>query len=291
MVTRFAGESYRVVPSGARPIRTDLRQASGKSRGNPLDRGVLCPATVARPKGPPMGIVRPVAEALQRALGEPPDRLGRDRGAIRRRREFSGSTSVQALVLTLLRRPRSRPEDYAAAMPGVEVTPRAVVKRFAPALVESPRAAPGRPLGEVVAAAPAAIPTLAKFAGVYPGDSITIPPPDAYAGQLPARGGSTGRSCPVPPGTWPPAAGPRWSPTSRPSRPPGRRRWCRAGRGGRSSRPSSSGSRTTRRPGRPRRSGRWPRCGPSRSRWWRGTGCRRRPPGPTRGGACSRRRG
>ena len=142
-----------------------------------------------------MGIVQSVAGALQRALGEPLDRLGRDCGAIRRRRKFSGSTLVQAPVLTLLRRPRARPEDYAAtaAMLGVEVTPRAVAKRFTPDLVEFLRATLDRLLAEVVAAAPAVTPALAKFAGVYLGDSTTIPLPGAYADRFPSRGGAAGQ--------------------------------------------------------------------------------------------------
>jgi hypothetical protein len=142
-----------------------------------------------------MGIVQAVAEALQRALGESLDRLGRDCGAIRRQRKFSGSRLVQALVLTLLRRPRARPEHYAAtaALPGVEVTPRAVAKRFTPALVELLRGALDLLLAEVVAAPPAVAPTLAKFAGVYLGDSTTIPLPEAYAGRFPACGGAAGR--------------------------------------------------------------------------------------------------
>lgn len=142
-----------------------------------------------------MGIVQSVAEALQRAIGEPLDRLGRDCGVIRRRRKFSGSTLIQALVLTLLRRPQARPEDYAAtaAMLGVEVTPRAVTKRFTPGLVEFLRATLDRLLVEVVAAAPTTTPTLAKFAGVYLGDSTTIPLPEAYAGLFPACGVAAGQ--------------------------------------------------------------------------------------------------
>jgi hypothetical protein len=142
-----------------------------------------------------MVIVQSVAEALQRAIGEPLDRLGRDCGVIRRHRKFSGSTLVQTLVLTLLRQPRANPEDYAdtAAMLGVEVTPRAITKRFTPALVELLRATLDRLLAEVVAAVPTTTPTLAKFAGVYLGDSTTIPLPEAYAGSFPACGGAAGQ--------------------------------------------------------------------------------------------------
>ena len=142
-----------------------------------------------------MGIVQPVADALQRALGEPLDRLGRDCGAIRRRRKFSGSSLVQALVLTLIHRPRARPEHYAetAALLGVEVTPRAVARRFTPALVGLLRAALDRLLGEAIAADPGLAPTLAGFAGVYLGDSTTVPLPEAYAGEFPACGGAAGQ--------------------------------------------------------------------------------------------------
>jgi hypothetical protein len=142
-----------------------------------------------------MAIVQAVAEALQRSLGEPLDQLGRDSGVIRRRRKFSGSTLVQALVLTLPRRPRARPEDYAAtaALLGVEVTPRAVAKRFTPSLVEMLRDVLGLLLARAVAAAPDAAGALAGFDGVYLGDGTTIPLPEEYAGEFPACGGAAGQ--------------------------------------------------------------------------------------------------
>lgn len=141
-----------------------------------------------------MSIVRAVADALQRALGEPLDQLARDCGVVRRRRKFSGATLARTLVLTLLRRPRARPEDYAdtASLLGVEVTPRAISKRFTPALVEFLRAALDRLLAEVIAADPVLTPTLARFNGVYLGDSTTIPLPEAYAGTFPGCGNGVG---------------------------------------------------------------------------------------------------
>jgi len=141
-----------------------------------------------------MTIVRAAADALQRALGPPLDQIGRDTGVIRRRRKFSGATLARTLVLTLLRSPGGRPDDYAAtaAMLGVVVTPRAVSKRFTPALVEFLRAALDRLLGEVIAADPVLTPTLAKFAGVYLGDSTTIPLPQDYAGPFPGCGNGVG---------------------------------------------------------------------------------------------------
>src|SRR6202042_272444 len=62
-----------------------------------------------------------------------------------------------------------------------------------PVLGDSPRAPRPPPPAGVVAAAPTTTPTLAKFAGVYLGDSTTIPLPEAYAGLFPACGGAAGQ--------------------------------------------------------------------------------------------------
>lgn len=142
-----------------------------------------------------MDILRTLGPTLQRALGPDLDRLGRDTGVIRRRRRFSGATLLKTLVLTLLKTPKAGPEDYAvtAATLGVAVTPRAVEKRFTPALVDFLRAAPGALLPRALAAAPVAVPLLRKFTAVYLGDATTVALPEAYAEQFPGCGGKSGR--------------------------------------------------------------------------------------------------
>jgi hypothetical protein len=141
-----------------------------------------------------MDIVRAAGEALQQALGPDLDRVGRETGAIRRVRKFSGVTLIRTIVLTLLRAPRATPDRYAAtaAMLGVAVTPRAVAKRFTPALVAFLRRALEGLVPQALAAAPAAVPLLARFHGVFVGDGSTVALPDAYAGEFPGCGGKAG---------------------------------------------------------------------------------------------------
>lgn len=141
-----------------------------------------------------MVILRAAGEALQHALGPELDQLGRDTGAIRRRRKFSGMTLLRTLVWTVLRVGRPRADDYAttAGLLGVAVTPRAIEKRFSARLVAFLRRALERLLGEALAAAPAAIPLLTRFPGVFLGDATTIPLPDTYAAEFPGCGGKSG---------------------------------------------------------------------------------------------------
>jgi len=141
-----------------------------------------------------MDILRATAGALQRALGPDLDRLGRDTGAIRRCRKFSGMTLLKTVVLTLLKSPAARTDDYVAtaARLGVVVTPRAIDKRFTPRLAAFLRAALERLLPQAIAAAPAAIPLLGKFTAVLVGDSTTVALPDADADEFPGCGGKSG---------------------------------------------------------------------------------------------------
>ena len=129
-----------------------------------------------------MDTVGMTAETLQQALGPTLDRLGRTTGAIRRRRKYSGTTLLRRLVLTVLRVPRARTDDYVttATLLGVTVTPRAVEKRFTPRLVAFLRQALDGLLPQAIAAALAAVPLLSRFTAVFVGDSTTIALPDQY---------------------------------------------------------------------------------------------------------------
>jgi hypothetical protein len=98
---------------------------------------------------------------------------------------------LRTVVLTVLKSPAAKTDDFVttAAQLGVIVTAQAVEKRFTPRLVSFLRAGLEHVLEHVVAAAPVAIPLLAKFTAVEIGDSTTITVPDEYAVEFPGCGG------------------------------------------------------------------------------------------------------
>lgn len=128
-----------------------------------------------------MSIMATVAAALQSAMGTALDIIGRQTGAIQRKRKFSGASLFQTLIPTLMRRPNANCDDFAAtaARLGIIVTPEAVEKRFTDRLVALLRAGLEHVLSHPVGADPVAIPVPAKFTAVEVGDSTTITPPDA----------------------------------------------------------------------------------------------------------------
>jgi len=141
-----------------------------------------------------MDILRTTGEALQRALGPELDRIGRETGAIRRVRKFSGVTLLRTVVLTLLRSPHATLAHYAAtaAMLGVVVSTKAIEKRFSTHLVRFLRRVLELLIPRALAAAPVAVPLLARFDGVFVGDSSTLALPDDYAAEFPGCGGKAG---------------------------------------------------------------------------------------------------
>jgi len=141
-----------------------------------------------------MDIIRTVAATLQRVLGPSLDSLGRQSGAIRRQRKFSGATLLKTIVLTLMKTPDARPSHYVATAGrlGVFVTPEAVQRRFTAPLTEFLRGALQRTLAEVVAAHPIATPLLGRFTAVRVGDSTTLTLPEQYAAEFPGCGGKSG---------------------------------------------------------------------------------------------------
>ncbi|MGZ6855302.1 MAG: IS4 family transposase [Mycobacteriaceae bacterium] len=138
-----------------------------------------------------MCIIGKVASGMRTALGEAVDQIGRRTGVIKRLRKFSGSTLLKTLVLTSLKSPDAKPEQFAstAAQVGVTVTPQAIEKRFSPALVAFLRESLGHVLERVVTAGPAMVPLLRRFTAVEVGDSTTITLPDEYADEFPGCGG------------------------------------------------------------------------------------------------------
>ena len=89
-----------------------------------------------------MSIIDQVAKILQTALGGSLDDLGRQTGVIKRQRKFSGATLLKTIVLTLLKSPNAKPDQFVttATQLGVVVTPQAIEKRFSPRLVAFLRA-------------------------------------------------------------------------------------------------------------------------------------------------------
>src|SRR4051794_6468688 len=159
--------------------------------GKVLNPGAVVSSNRTRKKDSPMSIIGRVAETLQRLLGPELDAIGRRTGVIRRQRKFSGTSLLKTLVLTLMKSPHAKTDDYVAtaARLGVNVTPRAVEKRFADGLIAFLRESLERVLAQVVVADPVAVPLLAKFSAVEVGGSTTVAVPAEYADEFPGCGG------------------------------------------------------------------------------------------------------
>jgi Transposase DDE domain len=141
-----------------------------------------------------MSIIRKVAVALQSALGEQLDVIGRRTGLIIRRRKFSGASLLKMLVLTLMKTPSPTLDRFVAtaAQLGVKVTPQAVEKRFTDELIPFLREVLEHILSHTIAVEPVAIPLLKRFTAVELADRSTITLPDRYAGEFPGCGGKSG---------------------------------------------------------------------------------------------------
>jgi Transposase DDE domain len=141
-----------------------------------------------------MSIIGTVARTLQAILGPALDVIGRQTGVIQRRRKFSGASLFQTIVLTVMKSPNAKTDDFVAtaARLGVNVTPTAIEKRFTDRLVTFLRSGLEHVMGQVVVADPVAIPLLQKFSAVDIGDSTTVTVPDEYAAEFPGCGGTSG---------------------------------------------------------------------------------------------------
>src|SRR3989304_2265783 len=119
-----------------------------------------------------MSIVTQVTELLQGLLGESMDVLARETGCVKRERKFSGSTLLSTLVLSILRNPKSKPQDFqtTAAQRGVDVTENAITQRFTPALVKFLEAALKPVLSHVLTTDGPPIELLGRFTRVEIGD-------------------------------------------------------------------------------------------------------------------------
>jgi Transposase DDE domain len=135
-----------------------------------------------------------MAVHLQTLFGPEVEPIARRTGVIRRLRKFSAAILLQMLVFTLLkvRRPTTKNYVATAAQLGLDITERAVEKRFTPQLVSFLRAVLTRLINQAIAAAPVDIPLLAKFTAVLIGDSTTILLPEDCAAEFPGCGGKSG---------------------------------------------------------------------------------------------------
>jgi Transposase DDE domain len=133
-----------------------------------------------------------LATALQTVLTDHAQARARPTGFVRRRGKLTGPAFVQGLVFGWLEDPAASLEGLADAIAvagGADVTAQALDQRFTPAAADLLRDVLGAALGQVFAAAPAAIPLLRRFAGVYLLDSTCVALPDALAGLWPGCGG------------------------------------------------------------------------------------------------------
>jgi hypothetical protein len=138
-------------------------------------------------------IVTQVAAAMQRVFGTIADEAAGTCGLIRRKRKFTGSSLVQMMVLGFLRKPNASTADLAttAALIGLQVTPKAVEKRFTRPLVDTLRQVWQSAIQTVIVSEPQAIPLLRRFTAVNIGDSTVIQLPDECAGEFPGCGGTS----------------------------------------------------------------------------------------------------
>ncbi len=134
-----------------------------------------------------------LATTLQTVFTTDAEQAARDAGLIRRARQFTGATFVQTLVFGWLDNPQATHDDLAevAADLGVDITPDALGRRLGPAACDCLQDVLRQALHHVIAAQPAALPLLRRFAGVYVQDASTVGLPAGLADLLPGCGGGT----------------------------------------------------------------------------------------------------
>jgi Transposase DDE domain len=141
-----------------------------------------------------MQIVGKVAATMQQLFGPELNELGRTTGVIQRVRKFTGTSLLQMLVLTLLRKPNGKVTDFqsTAAQLGLDVTTTAIEHRFTPQLVTFLRSALEQIVHRAMAAASQPVDLLKQFTSIRIGDSSTIAVPEELADQFPGCGGKSG---------------------------------------------------------------------------------------------------
>jgi hypothetical protein len=139
-----------------------------------------------------MTVLTDLATTLPTLLTTEADEAARATGCVRRVRVLSGATLVQTLVLGWLHDPQASLDtlaDFAADL-GADLTPQALDQRFTPATTRCLAEVLTAALQRVVAATPAAVPLLRRFAGVYVFDTTTVGLPAGLAALFPGCGGT-----------------------------------------------------------------------------------------------------
>ncbi len=141
-----------------------------------------------------MQIVGKVAATMQQVFGPQLNELGQTTGAIQRVRKFTGTSLLQMLVLTLLRKPNAKIADFqsTAAQLGLDVTTTAIEHRFTPQLVTFLRSALEQIVTRAMTAASQPVNLLKQFTSIRIGDSSTLAVPEELADQFPGCGGKSG---------------------------------------------------------------------------------------------------
>jgi hypothetical protein len=132
--------------------------------------------------------VAALAPVLQSLFTTRADELAQSTGFIRRRRGFTGSEFLEALVLGWHRRPDATLEDLALPL---GVSRQALQQRWSAPRADFCSRALLDALGHAFAARPEVFPLLERFAGAFIDDSTQLWLPDACAGEFPGnnRGG------------------------------------------------------------------------------------------------------
>jgi hypothetical protein len=134
---------------------------------------------------------------LQTLFHETADRLAHETGAVQRRSKCTGSILARTLVFGWLQDPTASRATLcrAAALSGIRISPQGVSDRLHERTAAFMERLFAGAVQTLVAAEPAAIPLLARFAGgVWVEDTTTIRLPDALAAAWPGCGGF-GRAC------------------------------------------------------------------------------------------------
>lgn len=134
-----------------------------------------------------------LARAMQTALTTVADQAARATGFVRRQRQLTGASFVQALVFGWLDNPRASLDDLAqaAVTVGTPVSPQGLAQRFTPQAADCLRTVLQHAVGQVLEAQPQALPLLRRFTGVYLLDGTLLALPACLAALWPGCGGST----------------------------------------------------------------------------------------------------
>jgi len=117
-----------------------------------------------------------VAQAMQTVLTDDADRLAREVKFVRRERKLSGSRFAQTLVFGCMSSPATTYTDLtqSAAMVGVAISAQGLEQRFTPEAAQFMQQVLAHAVEQVVVSAPAAVPILERFQGMYIRDSSII---------------------------------------------------------------------------------------------------------------------